>query len=107
MNAGMDRAMAQQKSPHILNTSSNLLGFCLIVLTSLKVADKSEASFIDEATVLASVLLMTSCVLSFLSMRAVNEKRAMRLERTADVVFLGGLSLVFVAILLIAVNFMG
>lgn len=103
----MDRAMAQQKSPHILNTSSNLLGFCLIVLTSLKVADKSEASFIDEATVLASVLLMTSCVLSFLSMRAVNEKRAMRLERTADVVFLGGLSLVFVAILLIAVNFMG
>ena len=29
--------MAGNKSEHILNTSSNLLGFCLIVLTSLKI----------------------------------------------------------------------
>ncbi|MEO8589967.1 MAG: hypothetical protein ABI432_11390 [Flavobacteriales bacterium] len=98
--------MPQTKSPHILNTSSNLLGFCLIVMTSLKVSNHTEASLLDELTGFAAVLLMASCILSFLSMRTAKPVRSERLERTADVVFLGGLSLVFLAILLIALHFM-
>ena len=98
-------AMPETKSPHILNTSSNLLGFCLIVMTSLKIADRTEAGLLDELTGIASVLLMASCILSFLSMRTVHAIRSERLERVADVVFLGGLSLVFIAILMIAFHF--
>src|SRR6188472_4188522 len=98
--------MAENKSPHILNTASNLLGFCLIVMTSLKIANHQEAGILDELTGVASVLLMVSCILSFQSMRTVNVARSERLERIADVVFLGGLSLVFLAILMIAVHFM-
>lgn len=98
--------MPESKSPHILSTSSNLLGFCLIVMTSLKIADRTEASVLDELTGVASVLLMASCILSFQSMRTVNVARSERLERVADIVFLGGLSLVFLAILLIAFHFM-
>ena len=98
--------MPESKSPHILSTSSNLLGFCLIVMTSLKIADRTEASILDELTGVASVLLMASCILSFQSMRTARVARSERLERTADVVFLGGLSLVFLAILLIAFHFM-
>ena len=99
--------MPQSKSPHILSTSSNLLGFCLIVMTSLKISDHAEATVLDELTGIASVLLMASCILSFLSMRTIQAHRAERLERTADVVFLTGLSLVFIAILLIAFHFIG
>ena len=98
--------MPESKSPHILSTSSNLLGFCLIVMTSLKIADRTEASILDELTGVASVLLMVSCILSFQSMRTAHATRSERLERSADVVFLGGLSLVFLAILLIAFHFM-
>ncbi|MFZ1686353.1 MAG: hypothetical protein WAU70_02960 [Flavobacteriales bacterium] len=97
--------MPESKSPHILSTSSNLLGFCLIVMTSLKVADRTEASFLDELTGIAAVLLMASCILSFQSMRTRKPARGERLERTADIIFLGGLSLVFLAILLIAFHF--
>ena len=42
--------MASTKSPHILSTSSNLLGFCLIVMTSLRIADRTEAGILDEVT---------------------------------------------------------
>ena len=97
--------MPESKSPHILSTSSNLLGFCLIVMTSLKVADRTEASFLDELTGIAAVLLMASCILSFQSMRTRKPALGERLERTADIIFLGGLSLVFLAILLIAFHF--
>lgn len=74
--------MPGEKSPHILNTSSNLLGFCLIVMTSLKIADHTEAGLLDEFTGIASVLLMASCILSFLSMRTVHAVRDERLERS-------------------------
>jgi hypothetical protein len=58
-------------SSHILNTSSNLLGLCFIVLTSLKFLDLSTRTIIDELTFGAILLFMTSSVLSFLSMRSV------------------------------------
>ncbi len=44
--------MSRARSPYI--TSSNLLGLCLIVMTSLKIANRSEASFIEDLTGFAS-----------------------------------------------------
>jgi hypothetical protein len=57
--------MASNKSQHILNTSSNLLGFCLIVLTSLKISKYSAMSMIDEFTGVATIFLMTSSLFHF------------------------------------------
>ena len=94
------------KSPHILSTSSNLLGFCLIVMTSLKIANHTEASLLDELTGVSAVLLMASCVLSFLSIRSRIAVRSERIERMADVVFLGALGTVFLTIVLVAFHFM-
>jgi hypothetical protein len=79
-----------EKSSHILNASSNLLGICFIVLTSLKVLGKSEKTIIDEITVVAIVLFMASCIFSFLSIRGIGKRSAM-LEGIAGVIFLGGL----------------
>lgn len=92
-----------EKSPHILNASSNLLGICFIVLTSLKVLNKSEKTMVDEVTVCAIILFMTSCILSFLSIRK-NSKQSELFERIADFFFLGGLLLLFVTTLLFSFN---
>lgn len=98
--------MAREKSPYILNTNSNLLGLCLIVMTSLKIADRTEAGFIDEMTGVASLLLMISCLLSFLSMRTRHVDRGERLETWADYIFVCGLVCVFCTIALISFQFL-
>ncbi|WP_253810054.1 hypothetical protein [Hydrotalea flava] len=59
----------REKSPHILNTSSNLLGICFILLASLKVMNISDKTFIDEVTTIVIVLFMASCILSFIAIR--------------------------------------
>ena len=53
--------MANKTSPHILNTSANLLGFCLFVITSLQISDKMEADYIDEFTCIIAIILTFSC----------------------------------------------
>lgn len=95
--------MPENRAPHILSTSANLLGICFIVLTSLKKLNLSDGSLIDEFAVLAVIIFMTSCILSFLSMRR-ERTASKRLEKTADIIFLSGLVVLFIATLLIAFN---
>jgi len=92
-----------EKSPHILNASSNLLGICFIVLTSVKLLKKDKTTIIDEITVVAIILFMTSCILSFLSIRKLTRKSVV-FEQVADIIFLGGLSLLFLTTVLFSLN---
>jgi hypothetical protein len=91
------------KSAHILSASSNLMGICFVVLSSLKLLGKSNGTIIDEIAVVAIVLFMMSCCCSFLSVRS-NSKKANRFENLADVIFMGGLTLLFITTLLFAFN---
>ena len=59
------------------------------------------ATYIDESAALATVLFMASSVLSFLSLRSKNGKGQL-FEKTADVIFLSGLIILFVTTMLIA-----
>jgi len=88
-------------SPHILNTSSNLLGLCFIVLTSLKVLKLKGATVIDELTAIAILFFMTSSIFSFLSMRSTNSLST-RYEKIADIIFLSGLFFLFITTMFIA-----
>jgi hypothetical protein len=97
--------MANGNSQHILNTSSNLLGFCLVVLTSLKISKYSQISIIDELTGVACILLAGSSVFSFLSIRTKNEKNNSRFEKIADIIFIVALLFVFGITFLIAFSF--
>src|ERR1051325_8918503 len=99
----MVMASENEKSSHILNASSNLLGLCFIVLTSLKLFKISQKTFIDELTSAAIVLFMASCVLSFLSIRG-NIKRSGRFENIADYLFLIGIVLLFATAILFSLN---
>jgi Mn2+/Fe2+ NRAMP family transporter len=80
--------MANKTSQHILTTSANLLGFCLIIVTSLHLTNKTENSILDEFASVIALLLTLSTVLSFLSIRAQKPRQEMQLEKTADVLFL-------------------
>lgn len=87
-----------------MSTSANLLGFCFVVLTSIRISNFSTSTSIDEVTGVACVFLMASCLLSFLAMRNKNEKMSDRLEYIADIVFLAALSFLTITIILVAFN---
>lgn len=97
--------MANKTSQHILGTSTNLLGFCLFVITSLHFSNSSENSYVDEFTSLIAMLLTTSSVLSFISIRTSNKNKEQLLEKYADYIFITSLIGVFGIILFITIKF--
>jgi len=94
--------MTNRNSHHILNTASNLLGFCLVVLTSLKISKFDQLTKIDEFTGIACIFLITSCIFSFLSIRAIKDKFIITYESIADKFFLVALLLIFIITFMIA-----
>ncbi len=98
--------MANTTSPHILNTSANLLGFCLFVITSLHITDRTETHIIDELTSIIALLLTVSCIFSFISIRTSNLKREGKFETIADYLFLISLFGILSVIILIWQNFL-
>lgn len=98
--------MANKTSQHILNTSANLLGFCLFVITSLRIADLTETLIIDELTSVIAVLLTISCIFSFISIRTTNQNKELRFESIADYLFITALIGILITILLITLNFL-
>ena len=51
------------KSPHILNAASNLLGLCFVVLTSLKLFFENIADYLFLAGII--LLFVTTILFSF------------------------------------------
>jgi hypothetical protein len=94
--------MQDSKNPHILNAAANLLGVCFFIITGIHFASAEELLEIDRAVLLASLFFLTSCTLSYLSIRAtalslIEEK----FERYADYFFLAGIFTLFVVMLLL------
>ncbi len=88
-----------------MNTAANLLGFCLFVITSLQISNKTEANYLDEFTCVVAILLTFSCIFSFISIRTSNIKREITLEKIADYLFLIALIGILIIITLITFNF--
>jgi hypothetical protein len=91
-------------APEILNAASNLLGFCFILLTSLKFFKLSEQTLVDELVAFALVLFIASCVLAFLSIRRAENSKG-KIEKAAEYTFLGGLVLLFCTVIMFSFNF--
>ena len=72
------------------------------MLTSIKLLNISGKTVIDEITIAAIILFMSSCLLSFLSIRRKNNSK--RVENAADILFISGLFLLFVTALLFSFN---
>ncbi len=91
-----------RKSTHILSTSSNLLGFTFLVLTSIKGLGLPQSSLIDESVALCVALFALSSSLSFLSIRTSEESKSDQYESLADYVFLAGLAVITLVTVLMA-----
>jgi hypothetical protein len=94
----------EKKSPHILNASSNLLGFSLIIITSLKIAKISHNTYLDEFAGLSCILFACSCFFSFLAIRTGNKKREYSFESIADYLFLIALFCIVLAVIILTVK---
>lgn len=90
-----------KKSPHILNAASALLGFCLVILTSLKISDFGERTYIDEVAGIASLCLTMSCLFSFLAIRTFHKKKEHQYDTIADYLFMCSLFCISVSVLLV------
>src|SRR6476469_4064008 len=97
----MKEKIPNQKSAHILNASSNILGICFVVLTSLKVLHVAKSTVIDEVATIDIVAFTASCLFSFLALRN-NSVKSYRLEQIADIIFIAGISLLFIIAILFA-----
>lgn len=80
--------MANKTSQHILSTSANLLGFCLFIITSLHITNKTENNIIDEFSCIIALLLTVSSLLSFISIKINNDFLEFKFEQIADYLFL-------------------
>jgi len=97
--------LANKTSQHILNTSANLLGVCLFIITSLHITDNTENSLIDEFTAMIALLLTISSVLSFISIRTEKQPLESRLETIADYLFMISLIGICTIIFFIIITF--
>jgi len=97
--------MANNTSQHILNTSANLLGFCLFVITSLKLSNHAEGLMIDGFTSVVGLLLTFSCFFSFFSIKTRNQAKEQGFETIANYFFIVSLTGILAIILLVTFNY--
>ncbi len=94
----------KKTAPHILNASTNLLGFCLVIITSLKIAKFNHHSYLDEFTIGAIFCLMMSCILSFLAIKSSKENTSNRLENVADILFFVALICISLTVCIVSID---
>lgn len=91
----------EKKSSHILNASSNLLGFSMLIITSLKITKTSHNTYLDEFAGVACVLFACSSFLSFMAIRSKREKLENRYEQIADYLFLTALFCIVLSVIML------
>jgi hypothetical protein len=77
-------------SPSVLNTSSNLLGLCFVILSYIKASGRADLTHIDECLAAPIVLFFGSSLFSYLAIRT-TEKKGQPYEQKADWFFIGGM----------------
>jgi hypothetical protein len=92
-----------EKLPHILTTSANLLGVCFFIITGIHLANGEENQEIMRLVATISILLLLSCLLSYLSIRSDSKlKQALLFEHIADYLFLASITMLCIAVGLLA-----
>ena len=89
-----------ERHPHILNASSNLLGFAFIVIGALKLTNSNAKSFGDESAWVATALFLGAILTSYWAIR--RNATTARLNIIADSGFFGGLFFLTASLLIAA-----
>jgi len=91
----------KHRPPYILSASTNLLGICFVIITGLRLANANVRSYADEVAWLAALLLFVAALSAYLSIRNEHGGWGVRL---ADAAFLGGMTVLAVAVVIAAVS---
>lgn len=92
--------VSEDKNPHILNASSNLLGICFVLITGLRLTEHSVNTIADEICMVAALVFISSCLLSYLSIAGKRHRELW--EDIANYLFIAGMLLLFAATLMFA-----
>lgn len=95
----------QSKAPHVLNASTNLVGFSFILLTSLKFFKFTGNDIVGELVAITVVSFILSCTFSFFSLRSKSPKRSDQYETIADYIFLIALMLLLIVCFMLTFSF--
>lgn len=97
--------MPNNTSQHILGSTTNLIGFCLIIITSVHLNNNGRGYLFDEFTCVITLMLTFSAVFSFLSIKTQNAALENRLENIANNIFICSLIGIFLIAVIITFNF--
>lgn len=92
---------------HIFSVSATLVGVCLTVIGIFRAITelKNFSSVGDNILAFDALLFLTSCIVAYVALRSKDRQQKRRLERIADFIFIGGLSLMVIVCSLIAYTF--
>ncbi len=100
-----DTGFNNEKAPHVLNTSSNLLGFTFLILTSTRIVGLAKDSIIPKIAAGCVAIFAISSFLSYLSVLSKFPKRSQYFENAASYIFFFGQLLLTVGAILLSANF--
>ncbi len=90
-------------SLHIFSVSAAMVGVCLTVIGIFQIGKLKEVGSIsDNILAIDAMAFLFSCILSYIALRTRTQKRRYRIERIADLMFIGGLCLMAIVCLLVA-----
>ncbi len=99
-----NQELNSERAPHILNTSSNLLGFTFLILTSTRIVGLSADSLIPKIAAGCVAIFAMSSFLSYASIHAYTNKRSRYLESIASYIFFFGQFLLTIGAILLSIN---
>jgi hypothetical protein len=91
---------SMNRSPHILNSASNLLGICFVIIGGLKLTDMNARSYSDETAWVAALLLFLSVMVSYLAIRNGGARRWQTI--VADAAFITGVVTLMTSVVIAA-----
>ncbi|NTV30322.1 MAG: hypothetical protein HGA80_09600 [Candidatus Omnitrophica bacterium] len=79
----------------IFSVSATMVGVCFTVIgiLNLMIDTTRKVTFVDDLTAWDALFFMGACIVSYVAMKTPERKRRLKLEKTADIVFLLGLGL--------------
>ena len=88
----------------IFSVSAGMVGVCITVIGLFRIVSRSAHvdSVADNLLSIDALVFLASCVFAYLALRARSPLNRKRFERTADYIFLAGLTMVCVVGILIA-----
>lgn len=95
----------RERAPHILNTSSNLLGFTFLILTSTRVVGLPSYSPVPKIAAGCVAIFAISSFLSYMSILSRSLRRSRQYEHAASYIFFLGQLLLTIGAMLLSANF--